>query len=98
MEKQIMAYVIYQLEGRLFNGGTWKYIGVTQNLKRRLGEHARDYRRDVKRFVDVSADVKTTILERKRSKPAAYTAESKRIYATSARARTTLMVNIQGVK
>lgn len=93
-----MGYVVYQRTGRLENGTLWKYIGVTCNLKRRLGEHARDYRQPIAHYLDNSTSVKTTILERKRGKPAAYAAELSRIHKTAYRARTTVVVNINGTK
>jgi predicted GIY-YIG superfamily endonuclease len=100
-----MGYVVYQLEGRtrrrVVNAPTeraWKYIGVTSNLKRRMGEHARDFRRPLKEFIDdtYGSGVKITILKRVRNKHKAFATESLNIHKMSSRARTTVVVNVRG--
>jgi predicted GIY-YIG superfamily endonuclease len=93
-----MAHTIYQLTGRLACGTPWKYIGVTKDLARRRGEHARDHRQPLADFIAHSASVKVTILEQKRNKKTAYATELKRIHQTAYRARRTVMVNINGTK
>jgi predicted GIY-YIG superfamily endonuclease len=100
-----MGYVVYQLEGRTgpvgatinTRGQAWKYIGVTSNLKRRMGEHARDFRRPLKEVLDETRGntVKITILKRARSKHGAFVTKSLNIHKMSSRSRTTMVVNVQ---
>jgi predicted GIY-YIG superfamily endonuclease len=93
-----MAQTIYQLNGRLADGTSWKYIGVTKNLARRRGEHNRDFRQPLASYIANSTSVKVTVLEQKRNKKTAYATELKRIHQAAYRTRTTVMVNINGTK